>query len=111
MSTNSKLDNTIGYVVPEEEFGKTIDGFGAVVGKTKTGHRLVVADTGIWIADEQQVFFNYAYIDREDNQVTLTDAEVVNLVTRIVENQPDLTIESIEKELFPTLRLMQKEQA
>jgi hypothetical protein len=103
------MDNTINYTSPEEEFGQTIEGFGAVVGRTKQGHRLIVADTGVWVSDEDKVLFEYNYLDREGNLTTLSDEEIVNLVTRIVNDESEVSIESIEKELFPSINIKPKD--
>lgn len=99
------MDNTLNYTSPEEEFGESIEGFGAVVGKTNQGHRLIVADTGVWVSDDKKILFEYFYIDRDDSRVVLTDEEVVRIVTNITTDSTEVTIESIEKELFPTLRV------
>lgn len=105
MLTNSNLDNVIKYIVPEEDYGQAIEGFGAVVGRTKEGHRLIVADTAVWVSDDKQILFEYNYIDRDDNRVVLTDEEVVRVVTDLTTDSTEVTIETIEKELFPTLRI------
>lgn len=103
------MDNTINYTSPEEEFGNSIEGFGAVVGRTKQGHRLIVADTGVWVSDEDKALFEYIYLDRDGNRTTLSDEEVVNLVTRIVDSESEVSIETIEKELFPSISIEPKD--
>jgi hypothetical protein len=103
------MENTIDHFFSEEDHGQTIEGFGAIIGRTKDGHRLIIADTGVWISDEENILFHYYYVDREDNEVNLTDEEVVCLVSRIVDSSFEVSIETVEKELFPTLRLKQKE--
>ena len=105
MTIHSNLDNVIHYTVPEEDYGQAIEGFGAVVGKTKEGYRLIVADTAVWVSDDKQILFEHYYIDRDDNRVVLTDEEVVRIVTNITTDSTEVTLESIEKELFPTLRI------